>query len=156
MTSRAALMSSSRRFASGVQILAVMSDEAAALDDERDLLVQRIAARVVLEPFDEVQETPKRLVRAFRQRVLGNQRCRGAPEARARGAGVVADGLDGAGADAARRRVDDAFERRIVVAIHDQAQVRERVFDFRALEESEAPIDAVRNAGREQPFLEDP
>src|SRR5688572_10880480 len=40
------------RFAAGIGVLTMMRDEAAALDDARDLLVQRVAARVGLEPFD--------------------------------------------------------------------------------------------------------
>ena len=142
------------RLAADVRALAVMRDQAAALDDARDLLVQRIAARVGVERLDEVQEAEQRLGGALRQRSFGDQRGRGAPQARARAARVLADGLDGARADAARRRVDDALERRVVVAVHDEPQVRERVLDLGALEEAQAPVDAVRNAGREQAFLE--
>ena len=57
-------------------------------------------------------------------------------------------------ADAARRQVDDALERGIVVAVGDQAQVGERVLDFRALEEPQAAVHAVRNARRQERFFE--
>ena len=121
-----------------------MRDEAAALDDARHLLVQRLAARVGVERLDELQESPERLGGALRERAFGDQRRCGAPQARARRARVLADGLDGARADAARRRVDDALERRIVVAVHDEPQVRERILDLGALEEPQAPVDAIR------------
>jgi hypothetical protein len=53
--------------------------------------------------------------------------------------------VQGALADAARRRVDRALEGRVVVAVGDQAQVGQRVLDFGALEEAHAAVHAVRH-----------
>ena len=57
-------------------------------------------------------------------------------------------------ADAARRQVHDALERRVVGAARDQPQVGERVLDFRALEEPQAAVHAIRNARRDERFFE--
>src|SRR5262252_344545 len=57
-------------------------------------------------------------------------------------------------AAARQRLVPDALERRIVVAVRDEPQVRQSVLDLGALEEPQTPVHAVRNAAREQPFLE--
>ena len=65
--------------AAGIGVLAVVSDEAAALDDARHLIVQRLAARVGLERLDEAQESPERLGGAFCERVFSDQRRCGAP-----------------------------------------------------------------------------
>ena len=128
MTSRAALTSSSRfstrASPTDVRLLAVMRDEAAALDDARDLLVQRVAARLGVELLDEIQKAQQRLGGALRERAFGDQRRGRAPQARARARACVAHGSDGARADAARRRVDDALERRVVVAVRDEPQIR--------------------------------
>ncbi len=71
-------------------------------------------------------------------------------------AGVGPQHFQRARADAARRQVHDTLERRIVVAVRDQAQVRQRVLDLLALEEPQAAVHPVRNARREQVFLEHP
>jgi hypothetical protein len=57
------------------------------------------------------------------------------PSARA----TRAQRIERALADAARRRCDRALERRVVVAVRDQAQARERVADLGAVEEPEPP-----------------
>ena len=64
--------------------------------------------------------------------------------------------LDGARTDAAGREVDHPQEAGVVVRVLDQAQVGERVLDLGALEEAQATIDLVRNAGIEQRALEHP
>ena len=51
-------------------------------------------------------------------------------------------------ADAARGQIHDALERRIVGMIGDDAQVGQRILDFRALEEPQAAVHLVRNARR--------
>ena len=62
--------------------------------------------------------------------------------------------LERARADAARREVDDAQERAIVVGRREQAQIGERVLDLGALEEAHAAVDAVRDRRVEQRVLE--
>ena len=57
-------------------------------------------------------------------------------------------------ADAARRQVHDALERRIVGVVRDDAQVGQRILDFRALEEPQAAVHLVRNARRHEDFFE--
>ncbi len=67
---------------------------------------------------------------------------------------MFADDVDALGADAARRQVHDTLEGRIVHAAGDQAQVRERILDFRAFEEPQAAIHAVRNARGDERLFE--
>ena len=54
--------------------------------------------------------------------------------------------FDAAGADAARREIDDAGKRRIVVRIGDQPQIGQRVLDLLPVEEAQTAIDAIRHA----------
>mgnify|MGYP001650473091 CR=1 FL=1 len=68
---------------------------------------------------------------------------------------VLAQISQGFLADAARRGVDDAFEGAIVIAVAGETQVGERVFDFGALEEAQAAIDAVGQAVLQEHFFED-
>ena len=62
--------------------------------------------------------------------------------------------LDRAIADAARREIDDAQERAVVLVARQQPQIRERVLDFLALEKAQAAVDAIGHAGIEQRMLE--
>src|SRR5690606_14751870 len=124
------------------------------LDDVLHLLVQAQAARIAIQAIDEIQELPQRLQRAACELSFGDRRGRGAPQARTRGTRRRAHGFDRACADAARRRIDDALERRVVVAVLDEAQVGEGVLDLGALEEPQTAVDAVGDAGREQALLE--
>jgi hypothetical protein len=65
-------------------------------------------------------------------------------------AGRVLQRLDAARADAARREVHHAQEAGVVVGVLEQAQVGQRVLDLGALEEAQAAIHAVGQAGVEQ------
>ncbi len=137
-------------------VLLVMFDQPAVLDHVIDLFVQRQVLDRRAQPLDELQEQPRRTGRAapgpdprcHRQRRA--QCAGGAPQRAARAARGFANGIDAARADAARRQIDDALERGVIVAIGDQAQVRERVLDFGALEESQAPVHAVGHAHADQ------
>jgi hypothetical protein len=70
----------------------------------------------------------------------------GIPQGYGRVARALPHLIEGALADAARRRVHRALEGGIVGAIRDQAQVGERVLDLGALEEAQAAVDAVGQA----------
>ena len=76
------------------------------------------------------------------------------PQRRRVGARICAQNLECPCADPARGQVHHALERGVVVAIADQAQVGQRVLDLGALEEPQAPVDAIRDAAGEQVFLE--
>ena len=58
-----------------------------------------------------------------------------------------------AGANAARRRVDDALEGRVVVALRGQAHVGERVLDLLPVVEAGTAHDPVRDVGLPQRLL---
>ena len=109
-------------------------------------------------------QRPRRLARRFdqpderreRRRRLALQRARARrlPQRRSLRARRILQLLERARADAARRKVDDAQECAVVAGLREQAQVRERMLDFRALEEAHAAVDAVRQRGVEQRMLE--
>src|SRR6188508_3073027 len=46
------------------------------------------------------------------------------------------------------------LERRVIVAVHDEPQIRERILDFLALEEAQAAVDTVGHARGEQRLLD--
>jgi hypothetical protein len=68
----------------------------------------------------------------------------------------VLQGFEAARADAARREIDDTGECRVVVGVGDQAQVGQRMLYLGALEEAQAAIDAVGQAGIEQRVFQRP
>ena len=71
-----------------------------------------------------------------------------------RRARVAMDELDGGGAEAALRRVDDALEGEVVGGVHGGAEIGERVADLHALVEARAADDAIVQAERDEALLE--
>src|SRR6185437_1351077 len=132
---------------------AVMLDEAAFLQHEIDLLVQSPSRSLLRQALDQSMEAaqgargPAALLR-----VAAGCRCR--PQRGAGPARLVTQSLDGPLTDAARRQVHDPLIGRVVVSIHQQSQITQRVLDLRALEESQAAIDLVGNAPGDERFLE--
>ena len=136
-------------------VLLVVLEQAAGVDHVIDLLVQRQRRRCAcvscsiscMKPQQRRRRAPAfaggdRPPPAARHSELP------APRAASRMVSTVLC------ADAARRQVHDALERGIVVAIGDQAQVRQRVLDLGALEEAQPAVDAVRHARADQRLLE--
>jgi hypothetical protein len=78
----------------------------------------------------------------------------GIPQRDAVRARALAQRVDRAVADAARWRVDGTLERRIVVAIGDQAQVGQRILDFGAVEKAQPAVDAIADVVLDQLFFE--
>src|SRR5688500_5630328 len=81
-------------------------------------------------------------------------RKRGLPEAATGGFGSLSQLLERSRSDAARGEIDDARQRAIVVGIGYEPQVGERVLDLLALEEAQAAVDAVGDAGGEERVLQ--
>ena len=54
--------------------------------------------------------------------------------------------LNGAQTNAARRKINHAHEAGVVLRVLQQAQIRQRVLDFGALEKAQAAVHAVRHA----------
>ena len=69
---------------------------------------------------------------------------------------MIAHGVHGLRADAAHRQIHHPFEGSVVRAAGDEAQVRQGVLDFGALEEAQAPVHAIRHAGIEKSLFEHP
>ena len=67
---------------------------------------------------------------------------------------MAVDQLDGGGAEAALRRVDDALEGEVVGRVHRGAEIGERVADLHALVEARAADHAVVQAERDEAVLE--
>jgi hypothetical protein len=105
--------------------------------------------------IDDHEEAFHRILRASGQFAGAAQfiQC-GLPHRGAFGARAAAQRVERAIADAARRRVHSALERGVVVAVGGEAQVRQGVLDFRALEEALAAVDAVRHIVLDQLFFE--
>src|SRR5690606_22490893 len=133
-------------------ILLVVRDEPARLNDVIHLLVQRQVAGFAVELLDELQEAVQALAGARAE--LGDARARGLPHRAGIRARIIAYDIHALHADAARRQIHDALEGSIVIAAEDEPQVREGVLDFRALEEAESAVDAIRKACRQERFFE--
>ena len=65
-------------------------------------------------------------------------------------------GFNAARTDAARRHVDDAQYRIVVLRVHGHAQIRQRVFDFLALIKAQATVNFIRHVRRKQRLLQHP
>ncbi len=105
--------------------------------------------------LDQLQETLQRLRCALREAAL-DRRNRRVPQRCAAGTGHIAQGVQGLCADAARGQIDHALEGGVVGAARDQAKIGERVLDLRPLEEAQTPVNAIRHAGIQEGFFEDP
>src|SRR5581483_12300264 len=77
-----------------------------------------------------------------------------APERRMRALRLIVERFDGGVADAARRNVDHAFDRRRVVRPNSEPNVREDIFDLGALVKLHAADDGVRNVRAQQLLFE--
>ena len=143
------------RFAALGLFAAVMLDETARLQHLVHLLVQHQGAGLSGEAFDERQEA---VDGAARLRAQGPARAtagRGRLPQRAAGSpGVLAQHIEALRPHAARRQVHHALEGGIIVAVGNESQVGERVLDFRALEEPQAAVHAVRHARRQKRLFE--
>src|SRR5690606_6127836 len=107
-----------------------------------------------VERLDQRVEAGQRVARPRLQRAGLLHPPRGLPQRHALAAGQPPHLVEGALADATRGRVARALEGRVVAAVGDQAQVRQRVLDLGALEEAHAAVHAVGNLLGEQRFLE--
>src|SRR5688572_1743423 len=135
-------------------LLAVVRGEPAGCDDMIHLLMQRQPARRGVELLDERNEDLQARAGA-RSELLPAGTAR-LPQRRRVGARICTQDLEGPCADPARGQIHHALERCVVVAIADQAQVGQRILDLGALEEPQAPVDAIGNAAGEQVLLEHP
>ena len=70
------------------------------------------------------------------------------------GARVAVDELDGRGAEAALRRVDDPLEGEVVGRVHGGAEIGEGVADLHPLVEARAADHAVVQSERDEALLE--
>ena len=128
----------------------VKAAQIGAMHDMLDDLGQRELLGLEAHAFDELDEVGEAgagLAAQVRHRRVQ----RGGIHARR-----VGQLFERARTDAARRKIDHAREGGVVVRVLHQAQIRERVLDFGALEKAQAAIDAIGNAGLEQIGFDDP
>ena len=127
----------------------VIGDEPAFLEHHLDRLGQGQTLRFRPERFDEAQERSHRCG-AFPRKTRG-----GLVKARIAGLCRILQGFERARADSARRKIGHPQESPVVVRIGREPQIRERVLDFHALEEPQAPVHAVGDAVRKKRVLDD-
>src|SRR5439155_21118944 len=133
------------RFVALGLLAAVVLDEAARFQHLIHLLVQRKAAAVAGEALDEREEAVEGAARLGGGGAAAAAAGRGGLPQRAAGSPrVLAQHLEALRAHAARRQVHHALEGGVIVAVGNEPQVGERVLDFRALEEPQAPVHPVR------------
>ena len=127
-------------------------DERAQVYDVIDLVMQIETVGLASHAFDQRHKGVHGIRGAAVEFVAGDCACRPPHRAGIRSC-VGAHHFDGAGTDAAGRFVNDTLEGAVIVAVRDQAQVRQRVLDFSALEEAQTAINPIGNSGVDQPFL---
>ena len=86
--------------------------------------------------------------------VFGDQRVDRLPHRDAPLGGQLRDALHGRVADAARRVVDDAFERLVVARVDHQPDIGQHVLDLLVVVERTALVDAVGNAAAAEVVLQ--
>ena len=114
----------------------VVGHQSAGLGAAQGDLVERTVLDAGRHVVDEFQERADRGGGAAGEEPPCDAFLGGLPHGHFVGARDVANHLDGLGTDAARRRVHDAFEGDVGMALAHQAHVGQGVADFGALEEA--------------------
>lgn len=126
------------------------------LDDDVRLLVQGQQGDLFLQRVDEIHEAAHRVAGTAGQHLVIEQCLGGLPQVLALIPGVIAQDLEGPIADAAGRGVDHPLEAGVVAPVVDEPQVGHGVFDFLALEEAQAAVDAVGHGVLHQRLFQHP
>ncbi len=109
--------------------------------------MQRHIGSFLRQRVDKLHKALQSAGRAACQHFLFEQLAAGLPQRQLTIARGLAHHIQGTIADAAGRRIDHALKRRVIVAVGNQTQIRERIFDFLTFEEAHAAVDTVRHAG---------
>eukprot|EP00659_Diplonema_papillatum_P019763 gene19763-biopygen20047 len=134
----------------------VVGDQAGLLDHGLGHQVQGHFHALGGQVLDQLDKHAQGTGRTAGQALVGDQQAHRFPHRHIAVACVVANRLDGLLADATGRNVDHPFQRRIVAATFQQAQVGHGVLDFGTFEEALATIDAIRNALAQQGLFQYP
>src|SRR5512139_1636689 len=139
--------------------LVVLVEQVNLVVDRLQQLVEQLSRRfahdALLDAVDEVAELGERRQLALADLRRGGRREHRLEQADVEGGGDLAELLQRRRADAALGRRDGADERRIVVAVGDQAQVGDHVLDLGAVEERLPARQLVRHLLVPQRLLED-
>ncbi len=100
------------------------------------------------------QKSGERIARGARQPLAGDQVARGLDQRQRAGARFGVQQLQGRGADAAARHVDDALEGEVVGRLAHQAQIGERVADLLPLVKPRPADHAIGQRERNEPVFE--
>ena len=130
--------------------------EAGVLDGDIRLLVQRQQGDLLLQRVDEIDKAAHRVTGATGQHLVVEQGLGRLPQVEPLIAGVAAQDLEGAIADATGRGVDHPLEAGVVATVVDKAQVGHGVLDLLPLEEAQAAVDAIRHSVLHQRLFQHP
>ena len=132
----------------------VVIEEAARLQHVIHLLKERQILHLARHALDECHEAVH-CGGCLRPECIAHARRRRLPQGGTGGCFCLrAYDIQTLRADAARRQVHHPLEGGVVAAIGDEPEVRERILDFRTLEESQAAVHAIRHACRQQGLLQ--
>ena len=132
-----------------------MGEESAGLGDPAYLFVEDQVPGVGIQIVHQIKEAPYRPFGAACQAAIAEAVPGAGPEAGSRFGRARPNRVHGLGPHAPGRHVDHPVEGGVVVPVGDQAQVGQRVLDLGALEEPQAAIHAVGDAGGQQRLFED-
>ncbi len=130
--------------------------EAGVLDGDIRLLVQWQHGDLLLQRVDQLDKAAHRVTGATGQHLVVEQRLGRLPQVEPLIAGVAAQDLEGAIADAAGRGVDHPLEAGVVATVVDKPQVGHGVLDLLPLEEAQATVDAVGHGVLHQRLFQHP
>ena len=121
-----------------------------------NLLIQRQLGNALFDIANQVDKTLQCAAGSCRQHLFAQAKLRGGPEGAALFAGDEPQLLDRARANAASRRIDNAFQCGVVIPVHTQAKVGESIADFQTVVEALATVDTVGQSGADQVFFQHP
>ena len=125
-----------------------MQAQPGLFQDDVEQFVQFDTVAAVADAVDQLLESGQGILGASVQSGRFADQGRSAPQRQCRIARHPAQFIQRTVADAARRRIDRAFERGIIIGIGYQPQIGHGILDFHALEEALAAVHPVRQRVR--------
>ena len=118
--------------------------------------MQRQQGDLLLQRIDQLDKAAHRVAGATSQHLVIEQGLGRLPQVEPLIAGVAAQDLEGAIADAAGRGVDHPLEAGVVATVVDKPQVGHGVLDLLPLEEAQAAVDAIGHGVLHQRLFKHP
>ena len=133
-----------------------MPDQTAVLNDVLGLVLQIQFCAGLVKAVNQFQKSEDGIAGTSGKNFFVHGLDAGLPERATFLARQPAHQIDGATTDTSRRHIDDTFHGGVVVAVENEAQIGQCVFDFEPLVETMAAVNSVRHADPQQGIFQFP